>query len=138
MGAACLTTACGGGTGSPDEGASSAPEEALTAEVRVARPNALAIADEAMGRSAEEGLCEEGEDFKSGSQVELLDASGATVATSELVPVENINAAGKICAWSAEFEGVPSGGDFYSAKLGKYQSDKVAEADLGDGLTITP
>lgn len=138
VGVACLAAACGGGDGAPKSEGSETPAPTLTTQVRVAKPNVLAIADEAMGREVGADLCEKGEDFKSGSQVELLDANDATVATSELVPIENINAAGKICAWSADFAEVPVGGSFYSAKLGEYESEKVAESDVEDGLTITP
>ncbi len=68
-----------------------------------------------------------------GDQILLSDASGRTVSTATLEAASGSDLEQMpehVCAWTATFENVPTGGDFYAAELEDQESESVAEADL--------
>jgi hypothetical protein len=87
-----------------------------------------------------EGLCSahsQFTDIKAGEQVEIHDASGAVVAITELNDGKRFGDT-EDCVWSFDVE-VPAGGGFYSASVLEWESDTIAEADLGMAIvTILP
>lgn len=76
--------------------------------------------------------------LKTGAQIVVRNSVNEVVATASLKPIQNINDAGKLCTWTADFSGIPVGGKFYVSSIGKWKSAQVSEAALKTTkLTIT-
>lgn len=69
-----------------------------------------------------------------GERVELVDANDTVVGVAELEDADAKDALPEAprhaCVWTATFADVPRGGQSYEARLGRWTSQSVAEADL--------
>lgn len=141
-----LATACSGGE---TTGSTPAPIETTEPSAAVAAPTTSPeVAPEveingavALGSGAViHGLPAEGEctahseyvDVKEGAQVQVVDGAGAVVAVATLGTGKRYGDT-EDCVWEFTVTAA-SGGGFYGARLEDWESDLVAEADLGTNL----
>lgn len=134
--ALALVAACGSGDSSePEASASASPSEAgKSVEVYVVATNALNLIGRELDGAADETDCTDMpgaySKIREGSQVEIVDSSGATVGVGDLgAPIVAPNTE-DTCVWRAIVPNVQEGAGFYQATFLDWQSKKVPEADL--------
>jgi hypothetical protein len=126
-------------TSTPTPTESAEPTSTLQAQTAVIVGDVLAMLD---GTSAKCNRRDRMMGIAVGDQLELLDATDTTVGLAELEDASDAGLAEPpkhTCLWVATFTEVPTGGQFYKARLGKWTSESVAEEDLAtQRLIISP
>ncbi|TCI96404.1 hypothetical protein [Aeromicrobium sp. IC_218] len=109
--------------------ASEPATETMVVSAGVVALDALGIADGSPGSRCE-SLGGQHDAIRTGATIELLDSSDEVVSTAELERDPRAPAQDGVCAWEADFYGVPLGRELYRASIAGFESDPLGGLDL--------